>query len=42
LFGGGTKQKQQRDIDRAKALQTEYKARNTPKLVAKKAEKRNR
>src|ERR1700678_1902479 len=42
LFGGGTKQKQQRDIDRAKALQTEYKARKTPKLVAKKAEKRNR
>jgi len=27
LFGGGTKRGQQRDIDRAKALAAEYKAR---------------
>ncbi len=27
LFGGGTKHRQQRDIDRAKALYAEYKAR---------------
>ena len=27
LFGGGTKRGQQRDIDRAKALHVEYKAR---------------
>ena len=27
LFGGGTKRGQQRDIDRAKELVTEYKAR---------------
>jgi len=27
LFGGGTKRGQQRDIDRGKALHTEYKAR---------------
>ena len=27
LFGGGTKKKQQKDIDRAKALHAEYKAR---------------
>lgn len=27
LFGGGTKRGQQRDIDRAKALFAEYKAR---------------
>ena len=27
LFGGGTKKKQQRDIDEAKALHAEYKAR---------------
>lgn len=35
LFGGGTKRGQQRDIDRAKALHVEYKAR-------KKAQKRKR
>ena len=28
LFGGGTKRRQQRDIDRAKELLAEYKARN--------------
>jgi len=27
LFGGGTKRRQQRDIDRAKGLLAEYKAR---------------
>ena len=27
LFGGGTKRSQQRDIDRAKTLHSEYKAR---------------
>ena len=30
LFGGGTKRRQQADIDRAKALHAEYKARKTP------------
>jgi len=29
LFGGGTKRRQQADIDRAKALHAEYKARKT-------------
>jgi putative addiction module killer protein len=29
LFGGGTKRRQQRDIDRAKELLAEYKARKT-------------
>ena len=36
LFGGGTKRGQQRDIDRAKELFAEYKARKkalTPKAV---------
>lgn len=31
LFGGGTKKKQQKDIDRAKELHTEYKARKKQK-----------
>jgi putative addiction module killer protein len=31
LFGGGTKKKQQKDIDRAKELHAEYKARKKPK-----------
>ena len=35
LFGGGTKRGQQRDIDRAKALFAEYKARK--KALARKA-----
>lgn len=33
LFGGGTKRRQQRDIDQAKALHTKYKARK--KAIAK-------
>ena len=32
LFGGGTKRGQQRDIDRAKELLTEYKARKKTAL----------
>lgn len=38
LFGGGTKRGQQRDIDRAKELLTEYKARKkemTAKSISK-------
>ena len=31
LFGGGTKKKQQADIERAKALHTEYKSRKKAK-----------
>jgi len=31
LFGGGTKKKQQKDIDRAKELHAEYKARKKQK-----------
>ena len=31
LFGGGTKKRQQADIDRAQALHTEYKAQKTPR-----------
>lgn len=42
LFGGGTKRGQQRDIDRAKELLAEYKARKKAKTAAKKAEQRKR
>jgi putative addiction module killer protein len=42
LFGGGTKRRQQVDIDRAVALHTEYKSRKAPKAAAYKAEKRKR
>jgi putative addiction module killer protein len=34
LFGGGTKRGQQRDIDQAKALLAEYKARKNAKVKA--------
>ncbi|VTU46217.1 putative addiction module killer protein (plasmid) [Variovorax sp. SRS16] len=34
LFGGGTKRGQQRDIDRAKMLQSEYKARKKAATAA--------
>ena len=34
LFGGGTKRGQQRDIDRAKALHIEYKARKKAAVAA--------
>src|SRR5882762_312993 len=42
LFGGGTKRRQQADIDRAVVLHTEYKSRKAPKAAANKAEKRKR
>jgi putative addiction module killer protein len=42
LFGGGTKRRQQADIDRAVALHAEYKSRKAPKAAAIKAEKRKR
>ena len=42
LFGGGTKRRQQLDIDRAVALHAEYKSRKVPKAAASKAEKRKR
>lgn len=42
LFGGGTKRGQQRNIDRAKELLAEYKARKKAKTTAKKAEQRKR
>ena len=42
LFGGGTKRGQQRDIDRAKELHAEYKARKKAKNAAKKTDKRKR
>jgi putative addiction module killer protein len=35
LFGSGTKRSQQRDIDQAKALNTEYKARKKAAQAAK-------
>lgn len=41
LYGGGTKRGQQRDIDRAKQLHTEYKARKKAKS-ANKADKQKR
>ena len=42
LLGGGTKRRQQADIDRAVALHLEYKSRKARKAAAKKAEKRKR
>lgn len=42
LFGGGTKRGQQKDIDRAKALHQEYKARKKAKSAANKTEKAKR
>lgn len=42
LFGGGTKRGQQKDIDRAKALHAEYKARKKMKSIAGNADKRKR
>jgi putative addiction module killer protein len=42
LFGGGTKRHQQTDIDRAKALHAEYKARKASVSVRKKGDKRKR
>jgi putative addiction module killer protein len=36
LFGGGTKRRQQADVERAKALYAEYKARKaTARVIAK-------
>lgn len=42
LFGGGTKRGQQKDIERAKALHNEYKARKKSRTAANKAEKGKR
>jgi putative addiction module killer protein len=42
LFGGGTKRRQQPDIDRAKALHAEYKARKLTQRVGGNAKKRKR
>jgi putative addiction module killer protein len=42
LFGGGTKRRQQADIDQALALHAEYKARKAPPLDGNKAKKRKR
>lgn len=42
LFGGGTKRGQQKDIDRAKALHAEYKARKKAKAATTHKEKRKR
>jgi putative addiction module killer protein len=42
LFGGGTKRRQQPDIDRAKALHAEYKARKMAPRVVGNAKKRKR
>ena len=42
LFGGGTKKRQQADIDRAQALHAEYKARKAPGPDGHKAKKRKR
>ena len=42
LFGGGTKRRQQADIDRAKALHAEYKSRKGPKFAGNQAPKRKR
>jgi putative addiction module killer protein len=40
LFGGGTKRRQQADVDRAKALHTEYRARKAAVAAARKNQKR--
>jgi putative addiction module killer protein len=42
LFGGGTKRRQQPDIDRALTLHAEYKARKAPAPAGNKAKKRKR
>jgi putative addiction module killer protein len=42
LFGGGTKRRQQSDIDRAKALHAEYKARKASPPIDRNAKKRKR
>jgi putative addiction module killer protein len=42
LFGGGTKRRQQSDIDRAKALHAEYKARKAPPPIDRNAKRRKR
>lgn len=42
LFGGGTKRGQQGDIERAKALYAEYKARKARKSASSKLDKRRR
>ncbi len=42
LFGGGTKRRQQPDIDRALKLHAEFKARKAPAPDGKKAKKRKR
>src|SRR5271167_1132835 len=42
LFGGGTKRRQQADIDRANQLREEYKARKNVQRMANKVEKRKR
>ena len=42
LFGGGTKRRQQKDIDKAKSLHQEYKARKKAKSVVSKTEKAKR
>jgi putative addiction module killer protein len=42
LFGGGTKRRQQPDINRAKALHAEYKARKMAPRVVGNAKKRKR
>jgi putative addiction module killer protein len=42
LFGGGTKRRQQADIDRAKALVAEYRVRKAAQAAAHKVNKRQR
>lgn len=42
LFGGGTKRRQQTDIDRAKILHVEYKDRKAAQLNAAKRDSRKR
>jgi putative addiction module killer protein len=42
LFGGGTKRRQQADVDRAKALHVEYKARKTSPPTGDKTKYRKR
>jgi putative component of toxin-antitoxin plasmid stabilization module len=42
LLGGGTKRRQQADIDRALALHVEYKAQKAPASDRNKAKKRKR
>ena len=42
IFGGGTKRSQQRDIDRAKALHAEYKARKKAAAGVKKSARHKR